>query len=114
MLKNFNDFNNFVKFSGMLTTEYVKEKYSNKLPEIEHNYNGYALYDIKDLNKLQSFINKNSQYHIMTLTSDLDDIKNCSLTIDNSIRKTNRLGFFLGNLSKNDAFLAELNEDGTR
>ncbi len=99
----FRDFDNFLKFTGML----IEGTYWDKIGIRPDNENG--TFDIRRLNELIDFCKKHPKYHILTETTDGDDFSNETtmppVTITNEIRFINRLEFYLGNGSKDPAEL---------
>jgi hypothetical protein len=102
-VRYFTDFDNFLKFTGML----IEETDWDKVGIHPDDENG--TFDIHRLNELMDFCKKHPKYHILTETTDGDDFSDENtvppVTITNEIRFVNRLNFYLGKGSKNPADL---------
>ena len=87
------DFDEFVKKTGMITSDESLEKLGIK-PEGEE---GALSADSTNLPMLQEFVKKNPKYHIITtVETDSGD----GVIYENRIRTVNRIQFFLGDGSK--------------
>lgn len=103
-MKRFRSYDRFKEFTGMIHDDDLLIKLGLN-PDQECGY-----FEIDRLKELQDFCDKNPEYHIITETSDCDDYdldKYFVTTIENGVRFVNRMHFYIGNGSKDNAFLVE-------
>lgn len=101
----FTDFEAFAEFVGLLIDpRYLKLKYG-----LDSHENGS--FDLDQLDFLKEICLKHPELHIVTDTSDFDDLPTGhGITMDNAIRFVNRLSYYLANKSKDPCYLVEESE----
>jgi len=111
--KFFDDWEKFKKFTGLI------DNYDRLVALGIEPDDDRGSYQPCELQKLKEFVAKNPRYHIITQTSDSDDVETelenegRSVIVDtmsNEIRFVNRMSYFIGTGSEEPAELIEIED----
>lgn len=102
----YKDFDAFSKRVGLIDDHRLLEKIGAPVKNSSYQgKSGYWSADSSSAKDLMDFVKKNPKYHIVTQTSDADDIEEDNTmvsTYDNAMRIVNRLSYYLADGDKNE------------